>query len=126
MNKLAAILLLSALSGCSLFPSTFDSALYDHMVTVSVDADQAQSLCGTPAMPAAVSALNRESKLALTYSTYTAKDTHDAIVIVDKVVSEMAATYAVGTPSVGYCTIKLGVIGLDADAVLTGLGGKSK
>lgn len=114
------------LAGCSGMPSTFDSALYDHVVAISVDADQAQSLCGTPAMPAAVSALNRESKLALTYSAYTAKDTHDAIAVVDKVVSEMASAYALGTPSNGYCTIKLGVIGLDADIVLTGLGGKSR
>lgn len=60
------------------------------------------------------------------YSTYTAKDTHDAIAVVDKAVSEMAATYAMGTPTNGYCTLKLGVIGLDAEIVLTGLGGKSK
>jgi hypothetical protein len=124
--KSAILILAALLSGCSLMPSSFDSALYDHVVAISVDADRAQSLCGTPAMHDAVIALNRESKLALTYSTYTAKDTHDAIAVVDKAITEMDAVYALGTPTNGYCTLKLGVIGLDADIVLTGLGGKSR
>lgn len=125
MKKLL-ILAVVALSGCSLMPAKFDSALYDHVVALSVDADLAQSKCGTPDMRAAVSALNRESKLAVMYSTYTAKDVHDSIVATDKAVTEMEAVYAVGTPSNGYCTIKLGVIGLDAEIILTGLGGKSR
>ena len=114
------------LTGCVDMPSAFDSVLYDHIVAISVNADQDRALCGTPAMPAAISALNRESKQALLYSTYTAKDTHDSIAVVDKSISEMAAVYALGIPSKEYCELKLGVIELDAEIVLTGLGDKSK
>jgi len=126
MNKLATILLLTALSGCSLLPSKFDSALYDHLVELSVDADLAQGKCGTPGMQGAVSALNRESKQALTYSQYADKDVFASVALVDKAVTEMDTMYQAGTPSNAYCKLKLQIVNTDLDLILTGLGGKSK
>ena len=114
------------LSGCSLLPSSFDSALYDHMVTLAVDVDRASTNCGTPAMPDTVFTLNRESKLALKYSEYTSKDTNASIALMDKAIQEMSDIYKVGTPTKDYCQIKLQIVSADLDLILTGIGGKSK
>lgn len=121
------ILLLSALlAGCSLLPSKFDSSVYDHLITLSLDVDQAVPKCGTADEPSAVLAINRESKLLVKYTSYTSTDLNKSVVLVDKAITEMANAYSVGTPSPAYCKIKLEIIDADLKLILKATGDKDK
>ena len=107
-------------------PSAFDSQLYDRIITMYFDVDQASSDCGTPAMQAQILVINRESKQLLRYTQYADKDLNASITLVDKAVSEMVNIYQVGKPSTAYCKIKLEIVDNELDVILTGYGGKNK
>lgn len=113
-------------TGCSLIPSKFDSVLYDHLVEISVDADQSTILCGTPAINAAVINLTRESKRTLKYTQYASRDINATAILVDRAITELDAAYRAGKPSTAYCKIKLEIIVSDLDLILGGLGGKTR
>ena len=123
MKYLLPIILLT---GCSLIPTKFDSVLYNHLITLSVDVNNANSDCGTSHMKDRILVLNRESKLALKYSQYAGKDENASISLVDKNITEMSNIYSTGTPSVAYCQLKLKIIDADLNLILTGIGGKSE
>ncbi len=116
-----------ALAGCAAnLMSHFDIGLYDHLVNLSVTVDQASTLCGTPAMYGAVKSINRESKLATKYVTYTDRDVANSLELVDKAITEMADVYGNSQPSVTYCQLKIRIIQRDLDVILTGVGDKNK
>jgi hypothetical protein len=106
-----------ALSGCSLIPSKYDGILYDRVVELSVDVDLAGDKCGTPSIKDAILAINRESKILTRYTVYASKDVAPSINLVDKAISQMYNTYQTGTPSVGYCKLKLTIIRNDLNAI---------
>jgi hypothetical protein len=120
------LLLPIILVGCSLIPSKFDSSLQDHLTTLSVTVDQAVPACGTADEPAFVSKINGESKFVSKYTTYTSTDLAQPIALMDKAVTEMANMYAAGTPSVGYCKLKLEIINADLKLILKASGDKDK
>lgn len=82
--------------------------------------------CGTSAIQPQILALNRESNQLLKYTQYADKDLNASVALVDKAISEMKDVYSIGTPSTAYCKIKLEIIDNEIDAVLHGLGEKSK
>jgi hypothetical protein len=128
MKTLPIILSTLLLSGCALStpPKQFDSTLYDHLVTLSVDTEQAELSCGKPAISQQIFTLNRESKQITKYTQYAAKDVNASVILMDKAITEMNSVYQAGTPSTAYCQLKLKIINADLDIILNGIGGKSK
>ncbi len=122
LPALAAILF----SGCALVPTQFDSTLYDHIVVLSESVDNAAKDCGTPGMASQAEMLNYQSKVILKYTTFTSKDAHDSVALVDKAITELNTIYQAGTPSTTYCKLKLRIIDADLHEVLTAVGGKHK
>lgn len=130
--KLLYLVPVLLLTGCTslstLFtaPSTFDSTLYDRTISLWFESQADVTSCGTPAINEQILTLNRESKQLVKYTEYASKDLNSSFVLVDKAISEMNSVYQIGTPSTAYCKIKLEIIGDDLDAILQGIGGKSK
>ena len=124
--KNTVLLIIVFLAGCSLFPSKFDSSLYDHLITLSMVTDQAVTKCGTADEPAIISTLNLESKLLVKYITYTSTDLTKPVQLVDKAITEMNNAYVAGTPSTAYCKLKLEIIDDDLKQILKAVGGKDK
>jgi len=114
------------LGGCALMPTPFDSALYDHLVKMSVIADYMQDRCGTDSMLSDTKILKIESNIVAKYTEFTSKDTHSPIVLVNKNIIELNNAYEKGVPSTAYCKLKLKIIGEDLHLILIAIGGKNK
>jgi hypothetical protein len=128
MKLLSNIILSFILCGCTLLtpPTPFDSNLYDHLVTMSIDIDQAGSSCGKPAMQQQIFALNRESKQIVKYTQYVGSDVNRSFILVDKAITEMNNIYQGGIPTLAYCQLNLKIIDADLDLILEAVGGKFK
>lgn len=124
--KKSIILLSILLGGCALIPTTFDSALYDHLVNISTAVDGMQEQCGTDFLPSSVPVLKIESSVIMKYTEFTSEDIHASYVLVDKNITELNSTYKKGIPSIAYCRMKLKIIDEDLRQILTAVGGKHK
>ena len=124
--RLPIILSAILLSGCALLPTPFDSALYDHVVSLSATVDSISKDCGEPGMANDVEMLNFQSKVIVKYTEFTSKDVHQSVALVDKAITEMNNAYSVGTPSTAYCKLKLQIVDGELHEILTGIGGKQK
>lgn len=125
MKWLPVVLLLT---GCANFaPSKFDSALYDHLVILSVDVEKVQTVCGTPEFTGSIAQLEYESKIALRYTEGTSQDVYDLMVIIDRDISKLAtAAGQTPPPTKLYCALTLKVIDKETRSLLTAVGGKQR
>lgn len=109
MMRLAAAVLLLALGGCALFPSTFDPQEHSRLVTISqLSADN--KICANSTLAAAASMeIVREADWLYRYGS--SLRNNDNMISMEKnllaISRELQERYAQGEVSVVYCRLKL-------------------
>jgi hypothetical protein len=124
MKKVIVVL---ALSGCSMIPSHFDNVLYDHITVMSVDVTNARTACTAGNVLTALQEVQKEATISVRYTQYASKDVNQTAVVIEKSVSEMVMAYSRQSalaPSAAYCNIKLQIIDTEVQSLLQALGGK--
>jgi len=113
-------------SSCSLIPSKFDSSLYDRLIVLDTDINNAIPNCGKDEFENTVHNLKYQTDIIEKYSEYTSQDINTVLTLVDKDITQMDNIYKVGKPSQAYCDIKLKIINNELVEILTGIGRKQK